>query len=666
MKKIVLMILAAAIIVSASPITMAEETQSSQIEQQQLMQPILESVKSRVEIPEECSEFSSGTSEQYGYTTFSFLWYNEDRSKSVSIDCGEDGIIMRYSISGFTEERLENPSISTISTDEVKSIAEDFVNKINPDFPYDVVVESENGNLFGGQTAYLATYVNGVKFDDGNGNIGVDRNTGAVTNFSLNYVPCEFPSVDNAIDKETAKKAYSEKLGLELVYRTYTDEDGTETAYPVYTQRNDYGKYIDALTGELININSYGEANKNSASGGATMEMMADSSALTEQELKEIENVKGLIPKEEVENLIKGNEYLGIPADMTSDSITLRKMYNKDNEYTYSVSLSNEKESAYATINAKTGEILSYSRYIDSESEPETKNDEIVKAFAGEKFDEYRYDEESKTYQRYVNDIIVENDSISVQIKDGVLTRYNIAYSQCEFPGIEDAMSKEDAEKIMFDNTEYNIMYKLVYGDKTRNIVSVYNHENVNINPFTGKFVDYRNEEIKPNESSIAYSDIDGHYAEDYIKTLAEYGIGFEGTEFRPDEKITQKDFLGILSTVYSSGIIIMKNNSEQADYVYSMASNRSIISPEERDDDAYVTRDSAAVYMIRAMGAEEYAKYEDIYVSPFKDVTEHKGYVALLNAMGVVNGDGNNNFDPDREITRAESAVMIYNYLTR
>ena len=66
------------------------------------------------------------------------------------------------------------------------------------------------------------------------------------------------------------------------------------------------------------------------------------------------------------------------------------------------------------------------------------------------------------------------------------------------------------------------------------------------------------------------------------------------------------------------------------------------------------------------AIGAENYAKYNDIYVTPFNDVTENKGYIALLSAMGVLSGDGNGNFNPNREMTRAESIIMIYNYLTR
>ena len=118
--------------------------------------------------------------------------------------------------------------------------------------------------------------------------------------------------------------------------------------------------------------------------------------------------------------------------------------------------------------------------------------------------------------------------------------------------------------------------------------------------------------------------------------------------------------------SINGNDIIVLKNNLEQANWVYRNSAQNSIISEDERDDDAEVTREEAAVYMIRAIGAEHYAKYNDIYVTPFNDVTENKGYIALLSAMGVLSGDGNGNFNPNREMTRAESIIMIYNYLTR
>ncbi len=42
-------------------------------------------------------------------------------------------------------------------------------------------------------------------------------------------------------------------------------------------------------------------------------------------------------------------------------------------------------------------------------------------------------------------------------------------------------------------------------------------------------------------------------------KELAYYGIGFEGGEFKPNEKITQKDFLALLMSINGNDIIVLK-----------------------------------------------------------------------------------------------------------
>ena len=458
------------------------------------------------------------------------------------------------------------------------------------------------------------------------------------------------------------KKAYSDKLGLELVYRTYVDEDGNVVAYPVYTQEYDYDKYINALTGDVVDVTNYRyfTGNKFESAKGDTAD-----SGLTEQEIKELDNIDGLISRTALENKLKSNKLLSIPKNINTDSISLYKNY--DDEYTYAVSMSNDKCNIYTSVDAKTGEIKYYSRWGEDDSEVKNNDDSALKTLAGDKAKEYKYDENSHQYIRYVNGIKVTGDYANVTTNNGVLTDFSMNYTDTEFPSIENAMSKEDAENILFDAKDYSIVYMQNYTDNTREIIPVYTIDTENINPFTGKFVDYQNKEITEDASSkLEYSDIDGHYAEKYIKELAYYGIGFEGGEFKPDERITQKDFLALLMSINGNDIIVLKNNLEQANWVYRNSAQNSIISEDERDDDAEVTREEAAVYMIRAIGAENYAKYNDIYVTPFNDVTENKGYIALLSAMGVLSGDGNGNFNPNREMTRAESIIMIYNYLTR
>mgnify|MGYP000718418431 CR=1 FL=1 len=72
--------------------------------------------------------------------------------------------------------------------------------------------------------------------------------------------------------------------------------------------------------------------------------------------------------------------------------------------------------------------------------------------------------------------------------------------------------------------------------------------------------------------------------------------------------------------SINGNDIIVLKNIWNRQIRVYRNSAQNSIISEDERDDDAEVTREEAAVYMIRAIGAENYAKYNDIYVTPFNE----------------------------------------------
>lgn len=659
MKKLVVVLSAVAVAMSMlTPAAFAQNTDST-------MKNVLVSVKERLEIPAEYTEFSSQTSERYGITAYDFTWNNKNGDKSISVECFEDGVISSYYGYG-AYDYSNSPSIPSVSKAEAKENAEEFIKQLNPDFPYEIRIEDNyNGSLYdGGYSFDTQVYVSGIRYEDGNGSVAVNGETGEITHCSIGYTPVEFPSVENARGVEDAEKAYSEKLGLEMVYRTFTDEDGKNIAYPVYVQKYNYGKYINALTGEVEDLT--GNFKLYAPTAGGAAETMSADNGLTEQEINELENISGLISKTDIEKQLRNNKTLGIPKSVKVDFITLSKQYNKD-IYTYSINMSDKEHNIYIYVNAKTGEILSYGRYDRTNSDKTvTQNDKTFSALAGDKAKEYKYDEDTQSYIRYVNGIKVQNDIGFITYSGDVLTEYRISYTDTEFPCLDNAMSKEDAEKIMFDKDGYEMVYMARIRDNSIEILPVYKHNPISINPFTGKYVDYQNEEITGDENKLEYSDISRHYAEKYINELAYYGVGFEGGEFRPDEKITQKDFLSLLMSVYQHGIVVLRNDKEQADYVYGSSVRSGIISEEERNDEAAVTRENAAVYMIRAMGAEEYAKYNDIYVPPFNDVTENKGYIALLSAMGVVSGDGSENFNPNHEITRAESVVMIYNYLTR
>ncbi|NLM50551.1 MAG: S-layer homology domain-containing protein, partial [Clostridiaceae bacterium] len=61
-------------------------------------------------------------------------------------------------------------------------------------------------------------------------------------------------------------------------------------------------------------------------------------------------------------------------------------------------------------------------------------------------------------------------------------------------------------------------------------------------------------------------------------------------------------------------------------------------------------------------------ASLEGIFKTGFMDEAEIApelvGYVAIAKGFKIINGDENGNFLPKKALTRAEAAIIIYNYL--
>lgn len=145
------------------------------------------------------------------------------------------------------------------------------------------------------------------------------------------------------------------------------------------------------------------------------------------------------------------------------------------------------------------------------------------------------------------------------------------------------------------------------------------------------------------------YNDIKNHYAKNEIKALAELGNGLEGESFRPDETITQEDFLKLLFGRYTDDVY------ERLDIEKAGV---------EKNESAPVTKEEAAKILVYNLGNGMYElAQEDIFKSPFADVTENVGFAAILKGKKIVSGDENGMFMPKENITRANAAIMIYRY---
>lgn len=659
------------------------------------METVLRDVKNRIGNTDQFDEFNSSESEYGGEVRYEFSWRTSDKEnyRYMNVSVGENGIIYNYSFfdnGSYTED--EGLSIRKLSSDMAAMRADELINGLNPQLEGKLLIEnpSRMESLYGDEYSFNIIHVeNGYEIYGDSGYVSYNAKTDRLSNFYINYTEntnCD--SVENAINADVAQEKYMESFGMRLYYMGKTNEDGTREYIPVYAPVQKPNKYINAISGEVEEIRTLpvrGVISGATTNDKVMMEGAADKeeSRLTEAESAELEALEGLLSKNELIDIAKSNKYIEIPKDAVLSSYRLSSgnVYSGTADKYYASIEFTAKDESYArasfSLDAKTGEVISCSKYseVDTDAELDVNKaeklaTEVAKSFAKEKLSEYKADEENTdkengrfVYTRYVNDIPVDNDKINIVIgKDNKVSSYRISYSYNEFTSLDGIITDKEAGEALFKAVDYLMVYMPQMSSAESESYDIYvpvyifdGGEPMIIDAKSGKQLNYSGEEYTP-QGIAAYNDIDGHYAEEEILTLAKYGISFEGDSFRPDEKITQKDFMVLVNSAFG-------NSGAEP---YPIAKRMGIIKNEEVDSSAEVSREMAAVFMVRALNIEEYASIEGIYVSPFKDVARNVGAISILAGIGVFNGDGNGNFNPNDKITRADSAIMIYNYLSR
>ncbi len=666
MKKTLGLLLAAAMLFTViAPSTFAADTEA--------YKQVLSVVKERFGIEGESKSFDSSTHKDAGTVVYDFTWTYDD-SMEINVSCGEDKVVRSYSRYDSDESYDNDRAFQKYDRADYEKSARDILEKINPEIADNLIFENTDGRAMWGNRVEVPFVFekNGMKIDEFSGNITLDSQTKELKNFYINnYFAADMPEQSQLISKDEAVSAYKNLFGMKLVYDIKTDYDKREkTAVPKYVPAAEYNEYVNAVTGEKYEYKYYFRGLAGGGSKEAAMDSMASDNGFSEQEIAEIGNIEGLLSASQIEKEIRANKLFNIKSSDKVTNCSLRKDIF-DDSYCYSMIFRNgETRSFYVSADARTGEIRNYSGYTDGEAKSKISEgkaaetaEDYAKTLAGDKFAEYEKiagEGYSVTYVRKVNGAQVLGDTLNVSVdEEGKLNWYSIGYTEVEFPALDGIIDAEKACDIMFANVKYE-----PYGLIERNLeyqpekaVAVYKIDgNTEIDPFTG-------EVIKPDyavdSEPITYTDIEGHYAQAQIEKLAQYGIGLKGGKFNPDGNITQKDYITLLSKAYN-------NYRGSDDELYRYAERNGIIKKDEVNDTAPVTRMEAAIFMVRAMGAEKYAELQGIWNCPFADITENQGYASLLYGMSIIKGDEAGNFNPDAYITNADSAIIIYNSLNK
>lgn len=178
------------------------------------------------------------------------------------------------------------------------------------------------------------------------------------------------------------------------------------------------------------------------------------------------------------------------------------------------------------------------------------------------------------------------------------------------------------------------------------------------------------------------FSDVNGHWAESEIEEFAKTGIirGFPDGTFRPDEMVTQEQFMAMLQRLlppiagrqfdsFTQGLYLkdVKGRWSEAAYTNLLAAG---IIPYGKPA-APIDRLLASRLMLTALaGGSEGDKYRETKALLFKDIDVSQEYEVItvypLYKWGVVAGFPDGTFRPAERVTRAQAAVMLKRVQTK
>lgn len=666
---------------------------------QQLKEAILKS-KDLFNIGSEYDKFNQSISSRDGKTVFYLNWSDSlEKLGEINVSMTMEGIVLSYGkwkpIYGEQETKL--PSISE---EEGLEIAKDFIKKVSPSFANNIKYMDMSEPLNINADSYIYNFIrveNQIPYYNNSIDIYVDNSTGQVKNYYTNWdMDLEFIDTKDIISLEDAKELYKEKIGLDLIYKSgYKDRD--LKMFLVYGPLNrELG--INAKNGEIAELyEDYGLYPRPGDIGGVEDESVKEE--LSPDEEKAIDNISSLISKDEVEKIAR--EILEIDEAYNLTDINLYTSWRNDDEYSWEISFVKDFDEkvfyASININAKTGKLLNFYKDTPIDGDEKVKFNkeqslkiakDFIKKFNPENYDEIQlrerfenlnYSEDGKRHNfefiRKIDNAYVEEDGIYVYVDaiNGQVTQYRLTWSNKDFPSKDNLISLDKAYDILFNDIEIELKYgpkdRYYNYDRKANeekeailIYGLKNDKPANIDAKTGTILNHSGMPYnKP--IIIEYKDIEDSYGKEKIEILAQYGIGLKDEEFKPKEKIIQKDFLYLLAKAKYPYYGI--DNSE--DDLYKQLINMGVIKEEEKSPEGRVTKEEAVKYIIRALKYDKIADLKDIYKDVFKDskdiAPELKGYISIANGLGIVQGY-NGNFNPKSELKREDGAIMIYNLL--
>jgi len=673
-----------------------------------LEQAIL-SVKDRLDISEEYSEFEYSIHNYDEKEKYSLTWskpgtlvgadtkekvYNNDEIV-VNIDAG--GNIFSYT--HWNDDSQKSTIVDKKSREECLNAAQNFLKMVLPnnysEFRFEKDLSANDQFVFRQYKGDIPVRFNTVNILINNVSLNVER----FYFENADYLKKDFGNSEGVMDLEKAITEFSNKISIEPEYIfKYDYKTKDKKVFIAYRPKElFYNKALDAKTGDLIENRTYNDGEYTRASGvaDATSNLSAKEedydSGLSEQEVAKIEEAKGLISEEdadrEIKNLLPEGVKLGEKqsAQLKKDRI--------DGKYVWDI----DYENGYAAYDAANKKLIRFYSYKDMsevvKDMPEEVADadkinfddydnflasrkaeaeEYIKKVAPDKIDSVEFLEKySKPYDlifvRKVNGLSFSENAVKVEFDNNgkIKAYYCDWYNSVEFPEPNNLLPASDIIKKFKDLAGFGLTYELgrkigspaeelkleISGQTPKeDVILSYSFINLGvraplISAQTGQEINYDGTDFKGIlDIPESYADISDHWCEKYVNALLNSGIYIKHSEdnknFLPNNEITKNQLFEFYGNFYDDDIEeVLKDKNEP------------------------ITKKELCKIISMFFKYVNIAE-KDIFKNPFNDVDDNDadlGTMAIANALDILTVDKDGNFNPNKYITNAEAAKVLY-----
>lgn len=529
-------------------------------------------------------------------------WYMYNSDGGIDIDVSIDATTGK--ITGVRNYEYKNGNngnlIPTITQEEARDIAENFIKKINPEeFRQVKYIDNQVPYYYDYRNPnYNFTYrrvINGVEFEGNMISIEVNGITKKVTSYYIRWDDIQFPSAEKVIDSKTAEEIFRKTIKMNLTYIPYRDRyDYTEIPKGiklVYSPDYSNGYMINAMTGDLMDWSN------NPASDNKIRDLTPEEREIFYKKAKTVEKLPKEIDKDRADEVIKSTI-----KDLYGDDYEIEGLsYQENRDYFWSrnrklwsaqfYKKDSPNDRGQISIDASTEQLISINLYSFYEEQKDqnfeaklTWDDaynkaidiiakyfpDKVKNIATEQINiKDKYIVNGKEYpQRYmyfnfprlIDGIYYRNNNIGINLdaKSGRVGEIRIVWDDTvAFPKAQGIISRDDAMEAFFKINKPKLFYAMInksqdYTNPDMEIKLCYRLEADpqyysagNIDAFTGRIVNYDGQEISKIDNTFK-DKIKGSPYEKELKILASQGI-IDTKDFDPNREITKMDLVKML-----------------------------------------------------------------------------------------------------------------------